>query len=175
MEIIDFNPYTIRRRLSDEAEAEAEAKNDTGSGSTPAQADGETVANDQGNVDGPELTNGPGDGEVVPGDNPDATSDPKYDEQENRSRIVTDAPFLIPAWIPPDATGDCSLPYTSYEIPIPLDLNMDFCIDVMMGQDTIVFMFVCGVHLIACRLRLIFLELQDNEAGDEYTWSILSF
>jgi len=77
-------------------------------------------------------------------------------DQENQSRIVTDPPFQLPGWIPVEAAVNCSLPYTSYEIPIPLDLNMDFCIDVMMGQDTIVFMF-------------------DNEAGDEYTWSILSF
>jgi hypothetical protein len=52
---------------------------------------------------------------------------------------------------------------------------MDFCIDVMMGQDTIVFMFVCGAHPMRYRLKLILVELQDNEAGDEYTWSILSF
>jgi len=168
MEIIDFNPHTIRRRLS--AEAEAKAMKGAESGFTLVPGHGETVAEDKSG-----LTADPGDGKAVPGDKQDATSDPKHGEQEDRSRIVTDPPFQLPAWIPMEAALYCGLPYTSYEIPIPLDLNMDFCIDVMMGQDTIVFMFVCGVRSTPSRSRLILLELQDNEAGDQYTWSILSF
>jgi len=113
---------------------------------------GETVAKDQDGEGDPKVAAHLGDGRVIPGDNADS----KHDEQENRNRIVADAPYQLPGWIPVEAAVNCSLPYTSYEIPIPLDLNMDFCIDVMMGQDTIVFMF-------------------DNEAGDEYKWSILSF
>jgi len=167
MEIIDFNPYIIRRRLS----AETEAKKDAEPGSALTPGYSETVAKDQDDGGNPRVGAYLGDGRVVPGDN----ADPKHDEQENRSRIVTDAPFQLPGWIPVEAAVNCSLPYTSYEIPIPLDLNIDFCIDVMMGQDTIVFMFVRGVYPMACRLILILVELQDNEAGDEYIWSILSF
>lgn len=167
MEIIDFNPHTIRRGLS--AKAEAEKGPEPGSGL--ALGHGETVARDQNDGGNPRAKAHLCDDRVVPGDN----ADPKHDEQENRSRVVTDAPFQLPSWIPMEAAVNCSLPYTSYEIPIPLDLNMDFCIDVMMGQDTIVFMFVCDAHHMACRSVLILVELQDNEAGDEYTWSILSF
>ena len=141
MEIIDFNPYTIRRRLSAEAEAETKEEIEPGFGQVPDH--GEPVARDQDNENKPELTIGLDDGKAVPGDEPDAILDPKRGEQENQSRIVTDLPFQLPGWIPVEAAVNCSLPYTSYEIPIPLDLNMDFCIDVMMGQDTIVFMFVC--------------------------------
>ena len=171
MEIIDFNPCTIRRRLS----AKAKAKKGAESGSTLALGRGETVAKDQDNERKPEPTKRLDDGRVDSGDKLDAISDPKRGEQENRSRVVADAPLQFPGWIPLEAAEGCSLPYTSYEIPIPLDMNMDFCIDVMMGQDTIVFMFVCDTHTAPRRLRLILLELQDNEAGDEYTWSILSF
>jgi len=173
MEIIDFNPHTIRRRLS--AEAEAKARKGAESGSTIVPGHGKTVAEGRHDEDKSELTADFGDGRAVSGDKQDATSDPKHDDQEDRSRIITDPASQIPGWIPMEAALYCSLPYTSYEIPIPLDLNMDFCIDVMMGQDTIVFMFVCGVHSTPSRSRLILLELQDNEAGDQYTWSILSF
>ena len=172
MEIIDFNPYAVRRRLSAEAEAKTEGVE---SGSALVHGNGETAAKDRDNKTRLKLTKGLDDEEMVTGDKPDVTLDPKHGEQENRSRVVTDPPFQLPGWIPLEAAVGCSLPYTSYEIPIPLDLNMDFCIDVMMGQDTIVFMFVCRVHSMPCRSRLILLELQDNEAGDEYTWSILSF
>ena len=173
MEIIDFNPYTIRRRLS--AEAEAKTKDRAESGSMLAPGNGKTAAKDQDNGDEPAFTEGLGDGKAILGDRPEVILDPKHGEQENRSRVVIDGPFQVPGWIPFEASAGCNLPYTSYEIPIPLDLNMDFCIDVMMGQDTIVFMFVCGARSMACRSRLISVELQDNEAGDEYTWSILSF
>ena len=167
MEIIDFNPHTIRRRLS----AEAEAKKDAEPVSALAPRHSETVAKDQDDKGNPKVAAHLCDGEVAPGDN----ADPIHDEQESRSRIVTDAPFQLPGWIPIETAVNCSLPYTSYEIPIPLDLNMDFCIDVMMGQDTIVFMFVRGACPMTCHLMLILVEFQDNEAGDEYTWSILSF
>jgi len=173
MEIIDFNPYAVRRRLS--AEVEAKARKDNESGSTLAPGHCETVAKAQDNKKEPTLAEGLGGGKVVPGDKTEATSDPKHDEQENRSQVVTDPPFQLPDWIPLEAAVGCSLPYTSYEIPIPLDLNMDFCIDVMVGQDTIVFMFVCGAHSVPCCSKLTLAELQDNEAGDEFTWSILSF
>lgn len=172
MEIIDFNPYAVRRRLFAEAEAKTEGVE---SGSALVRGNGETAARDRDNKTRLKLTRGLDDEEMVTGDKPDVTLDPKHGEQENRSRVVTDPPFQLPGWIPLEAAVGCSLPYTSYEIPIPLDLNMDFCIDVMMGQDTIVFMFVCHAHSMPCRSRLILLELQDNEAGDEYTWSILSF
>ena len=151
MEIIDFNPHTIRRRLS--TEAEAKAKVGAESGSTLAPGYGELIVKDQGDEDKPRSIAHPDDGKVDPGDEPDPTSDPKHDEQENRSLIVTDEPPQLPVWIPPEAAMNCSLPYTSYEIPIPLDLNMDFCIDVMMGQDTIVFMFVCAVHPVPMSLE----------------------
>lgn len=142
MEIIDFNPHIIRRRLP--VKAEAKATEDTESGSALAPGHGETIAKDDEGK--PQLTSYLGDGSVDPEDKPDANSDSKREEQENQSRVVIDAPFQLPGWIPVEAAVNCSLPYTSYEIPIPLDLNMDFCIDVMMGQDTIVFMFVCAVH-----------------------------
>ncbi|KAF9780078.1 hypothetical protein BJ322DRAFT_1112757 [Thelephora terrestris] len=151
MEIIDFNPHIIRRRLSTQAEAEADRGTEVGSSPAPgidmlapwyyamALPSRESL----------------GDGMLL-GNKPDATSDPKHNERESRSLIVAREPLQVPIWIPTEAAQRCHLPYTSYEIPIPMDLNMDFCIDVMMGQDTIVFMF-------------------DNEAGDEYTWTILSF
>jgi len=167
MEIIDFNPHTIRRGLS--VKVEAEKGPEHGFGLAPGHD--ETVTKDQNDGGNPGVKAHLCDDRVVPGDN----ADPKHDEQENRSRIVTDAPFQLPSWIPMKAAVNCSLPYTSYEIPIPLDLNMDFCIDVMMGQDTIVFMFVRDAYPMACHSVLILVELQDNEAGDEYTWSILSF
>lgn len=173
MEIIDFNPYAVRRRLSSEVEAKTGKGN--GPGSALAPGHGEAVAKDQDNKNEPTLTGGLGEGKAVPGDKTEATSDPKHDEQENRRQVVTYPPFQLPDWIPLEAAVGCSIPYTSYEIPIPLDLNMDFCIDVMMGQDTIVFMFVCGAYSIPGCPKLILAELQDNEAGDEYTWSILSF
>ena len=173
MEIIDFNPYAVRRRLSAEAEAKTGKGNESGSALVPDR--GEAVAKDQDNTNEPTLTGDLGDGKVIPGDKPGANSDPKHDEQENRGQVVTDPPLQLPDWIPLAAAVGCTLPYTSYEIPIPLDLNMDFCIDVMMGQDTIVFMFVCGVYPIPGCSKLTLTELQDNEAGDEYTWSILSF
>ena len=173
MEIIDFNPYAVRRRLS--AEVEAKTRKGNESGSTLARGHVETVAKDQDNKNGPTLTENLGGGKVIHGDKTDATSDAKQDEQESRIRVVTDPPFQLPDWIPLEAAVGCSLPYTTYEIPIPLDLNMDFCIDVMMGQDTIVFMFVCGAPSIPRCPKLMLAELQDNEAGDEYTWSILSF
>ena len=173
MEIIDFNPYAVRRRLSAEVEAKTRKGNESGSALAPGH--GEAVAKGQDNKKEPTLTGGLGEGKAVPGDKTEATSDPKHNEQENRRQVVTNPPFQLPDWIPLEAAVGCSLPYTSYEIPIPLDLNMDFCIDVMMGQDTIVFMFVCGAHSIPDCPKLILAELQDNEAGDEYTWSILSF
>ena len=172
MEIIDFNPYNVRRRLS--AEVEAKTKKGAESGSTLVLGNSETITRGWGNKDKIKLVEGLDDRKAGPGDKPDASSDPKRDEQENRSRVVTDEPFQLPGWISLAAMG-CSLPYTSYEIQIPPDLNMDFCIDVMMGQDTIVFMFVCDAHPHPRRPRLTFPELQDDEAGDEYTWSILSF
>lgn len=141
MEIIDFNPHIIRRRLSIQVEAEAERGAEPGS--SPAPGHDETVAWGDEMSLGP--TEGPGDEKLVLGNKPDATSDPKQMEQESRSRVVTRAPLQVPVWIPMEAAMRSHLSYTSYEIPIPLDLNMDFCIDVMMGQDTIVFMFVCGV------------------------------
>jgi hypothetical protein len=147
MEIIDFNPYTIRRRLS----AEVGAEKGVESASALVLGHGETVAKDQDDGGGPMVAAHIDGGMVVSGEN----ADPKHDEQENRSRIVIDGPFQLPGWIPTEAAVNCSLPYTSYEIPIPLDLNMDFCIDVMMGQDTIVFMFVRGTYPLACRLMLI--------------------
>ena len=171
--MVDFNPHAIHRRLS--AEAETKAKTGAEPGFILAPGNIETVAKDQGDRGEPKVTAHLGDGKVVPGGGPDTISDPKHDEHQNRGRIVTDGPFQFPGWIPMDVTMNCSLPYASYEIPIPLDLNMDFCIDVMMGQDTIVFMFVRGARPISCRSRLILAESQDNEAGDEYTWSILSF
>lgn len=140
MEIIDFNPNTIRRRLF--AEAGAKAKKDTESGSTLALGHDQKVDKNQAE-DGPRPIADLGDGKVV--DKPGVTLGPKHDEQEDRSQIVTGGPFQLPVWIPVGSLVDCNLPYTSYEIPIPLDLNMDFCIDVMMGQDTIVFMFVCVI------------------------------
>lgn len=140
MEIIDFNPRIIQRRLS----AEGEAGNTTKFGSSLALCPGEPLAKDPDNGETPGYTESLGDRKAGPGDKPDATSGPKCDELESRSRITTVAPSQVPAWIPVGAAIGCNLPYTSYEIPIPLDLNMDFCIDVMMGQDTIVFMFVCG-------------------------------
>ena len=137
MEIIDFNPHIVQRRLSTQAEAE-----DAETGSSPAPDYDETVAWGDEMSLGP--IEGPGDGKLALGNKPDATSDPKHIEQESRSRVVTRAPLQVPVWIPMEAVMRCHLSYTSYEIPIPLDLNMDFCIDVMMGQDTIVFMFVRG-------------------------------
>ena len=167
MEIIDFNPRTIRRRLF----AEIGVKKDAELESAFAPGHGETITKDQDDEGNPKMEAHLGEGRVAPED----STDPKHDEQENRSRIVTDAPFQFPSWIPTEAAMNCSLPYTSHEIPIPLDLNMDFCIDVMMGQDTIVFMFVRDACSMICHLMLTLVELQDNEAGDEYTWSILSF
>ena len=148
MEIIDFNPHTIRRRLSTEVEMKTKGAE---FGSTQTVGHGETVAMDQDDGDKSKLIASIGGGKVVPGDRPDAISDPKHDEQENQSWIVTVPPPQIPGWIPTEAALNCSLPYTTYEIPIPLDLNIDFCIDVMMGQDTIVFMFVCGVRTVPYR------------------------
>jgi len=173
MEIIDFNPFAVRRRLSAEVEAKTWKGNE--SGSALASGRGGAVAKDQDNENEPTRTGGLGEGKAVPGNKTEATSDPKHDEQENRRQVVTDPPFQLPDWIPLEAAVDCNLPYTSYEIPIPPDLNMDCCIDVMMGQDSIVFMFVCGAYSILVCSKLILMELQDNEAGDEYTWSILSF
>lgn len=133
MEIIDFNPHIIQRRLS----AESGAKKDPESVSSLALHRGQTLAKDR---DSGERTGSTKDLK----DKPNGTSDPKCDGLESRSRIATVAPSQVPDWIPMEAAVRCNLPYTSYEIPIPLDLNMDFCIDVMMGQDTIVFMFVRG-------------------------------
>jgi hypothetical protein len=141
MEIIDFNPHIIRRRLT--AETEVSAKKSAESRHSPAPCHGESVARGRGNRRPPVSTKILGNGKANLGDETGATSDATRDEQENRSRIVTDAPSQLPGWIPTEAALDCSLPYTSYEIQIPSYLNMDFCIDVMMGQDTIVFMFVC--------------------------------
>jgi len=152
MEIIDFNPCAIRRRLS----SQAEAAEDSGPGSALTPDSDEMVVTDQDDQDEQKPTGGLDEGKVNPRTKRGTTPYPYHDEYQNRSRIVIDPPFQLPGWIPLEAAVDCSLPYTSYEIPIPSDMNMDFCIDVMMGQDTIVFMF-------------------DNEAGDEYTWSILSF
>lgn len=171
MEMIDFNPHVIRRRLSTEPEAGARSKPE----STLAPGHNETVAHDRKDEDGPNATTQASYGKVTPADIPDGTWDPEHGGQEGRSRVVNYGPLQFPGWIPTEAALDCGLPYTTYEVPIPVDLNMDYCIDVMMGQDTIVFMFVCGVHLMWYRSKLIFAELQDNEAGDEYTWSILSF
>lgn len=140
MEIIDFNPHTIQRRLS----AGVEAKKATKSGSSIHPDHGEVLAKNQDSGKTPGNTEDLGDTKVVLEDKPDSASDPKRGELENRSCTVTAVPLEVPLWIPVDAPMRCHLPYTSYEIPIPLDLNMDFCIDVMMGQDTIVFMFVCG-------------------------------
>ena len=137
MEIIDFNPHIIQRRLS--AKIEVSAKKSDESVYSPTPGHGETAAKDWGNKVAPGSAGILGDGEVILGDETGATSG----EQENRSRIVTDTPSQLPGWIPVEAALNCSLPYTSYEIQIPSYLNMDFCIDVMMGQDTIVFMFVC--------------------------------
>jgi len=147
MEIIDFNPHVIQRRLS------AEDEEATESGSSLALGSCEMLAMDQDGGGTPGSTEAHGGRMVDLEDNPDVSSDPRRGSQ---SWIVTVTPSQVPVWIPVGAAMGCSLPYTSYRIPIPPDLNMDFCIDVMMGQDTIVFMF-------------------DNEAGDEYKWSILSF
>lgn len=144
MEIIDFNPYTIRRRLSTEVEVETETRAE--SGPTLASGDSEAVAKDQDDENMSKSTEDFDCGEVIPGGWPYVTLDPKNVELESRSGIVIDPPFQIPCWIPSEDAVGCNLPYTSYEIPIPVDLNMDFCIDVMMGQDTIVFMFVCGAR-----------------------------
>ena len=175
MEIIDFNPHIIQRRLS----AEAVAQESTESGSPLAPSRDETLVEGQENDEAPEAPENPGARKPDLEDKPDGTPDPKCDALlKSRSRIETVAPSQLPLWIPAGAATRCNLPYTSYEIPIPQDLNMDFCIDVMMGQDTIVFMFVCGdifFFRVCVRWRLISMELQDNEAGDEYTWSILSF
>jgi hypothetical protein len=54
MEIIDFNPYTIRRRLSAEVEAEKGAE----SASALVLGHGETVAKDQDDGGGPMVTDG---------------------------------------------------------------------------------------------------------------------
>lgn len=143
MEIIDFNPHPIRRRLLAEANAKVKKYSESGHD--------QTVSNDQDDRARPAADLG--DGKVAPGDKQTLTLDPKCDEQEDRSRIVTDGPFQLPRWIPMEVAMNCNLPYTSYEIPIPLDLNMDFCIDVMMGQDTIVFMFVCATHSVTVLLE----------------------
>ena len=145
MEIIDFNPYIVRRRLH--VRAETGAKTGIETRFSPVLGQGEAVAEDNKALPGP--TEDPGDGKVVLWGKLDATSDPKLGEQGGRSGVVTRMPLQIPVWIPTKTALRCSLPYTSYEIPIPSDLNMDFCIDVMMGQDTIVFMFVRGVYCVS--------------------------
>ena len=139
MEIIDFNPNIIQRRLC----AGAEAKKATESGSSAAICRNKTSIS-QVNRETSGSTEDLGDRKVDLEHKPDGASDPKRDEMESRSLIVAIAPRQVPFWIPVGAAMGCNLPYTSYEIPIPQDLNMDYCIDVMMGQDTIVFMFVCG-------------------------------
>ena len=172
--MIDFNPHIIRRRLSTEPEVRAKKR----SKPEPILAPGHngTVARDRKDKDGPNATTQPDHTKLAPADNPpNFTSDPEHGGQEGQGRIVNYGPLQFPSWIPMEAALNCGLAYTTYEVPIPSDLNMDFCIDVMMGQDTVVFMFVCAVHVMLYRPRLIFAELQDNEAGDEYTWSILSF
>jgi hypothetical protein len=140
MEIIDFNPHIVRRRLYAEAEAEV-----MDAGTRLAPASGKFVAKDRGNRITSGWAGSLGGGIAALENKAGATSGPESDEQESRGRIVTRRPTQVPSWIPLDAALRCDLPYTSYEIPIPRDLNMDFCIDVMMGQDTIVFMFVRGV------------------------------
>ena len=174
MEMIDFNPHVIRRRLSTEPVVRAKKRSKLESILAPGN--NETVAHDRKDKDGPDATTQLGHRKVTPTDNiPNATPDPEHGGQEGQSRIVNYGPLQFPSWIPMEAALNCGLPYTTYQVPIPSDLNMDFCIDVMMGQDTIVFMFVCHILVTLYRSKLIFAELQDNEAGDEYTWSILSF
>lgn len=140
MEIIDFNPHVVQRRLAVGAEVEKV----TVSGSPPAPGRGETLAKDRNNKETVGSADDLGDRKADLEAKPGGTLDPKRGELESRSWIVTVPPSQVPPWIPVGAATRCNLPYTSYEIPIPLDLNMGFCIDVMMGQDTIVFMFVCG-------------------------------
>ena len=154
MEIIDFNPHVVKRRLS--AEPGAKKVTESVSSLAPGRGETETVANDQDNnssVETPESTKDLGEGSVGLVVKPNGASDPKRGELEGRSRIATVAQSQVPDWIPVEAATGCNLPYASYEIPIPLDLNMDFCIDVMMGQDTIVFMFVCGDRSVFCVCR----------------------
>ena len=156
MEIIDFNPYTIQRRLS----AQTGAKKELESVSSLSFGHLQTLAKDQ---EHGETTNGfaidLGDRKVYLKDKSSGTPDPEREELESRSRIATVTPLQVPDWIPLEAAARCNLPYTSYEIPIPSDLNMDFCIDVMMGQDTIVFMFVRGD-------RFVLVLVKTNLGGD---------
>jgi len=137
IEIIDFNPHTVRRLLSAEAEEGPEC--------------GETLTEGQGDVNNRMTAAHRGDGRAVLTSNPG----PIHDQRMNRARIVTDAPRQFPDWIPTDTMADCDLPYTSYEVPTPPDMNMNSCNNVGMGQDVIVFICVRGAHRITCRSMLI--------------------
>ena len=144
MEIIDFNPHIVRRRLFARPEVE-----DIKSIPSPTPGYWETFATDKNNGVTPESTELLGGEKAVLGNKPDVTSVVKHGGWESRGRIATNLPLQVPGWIPVEAAVRCGLPYTSYEIPIPSNLNMDFCIDVMMGQDTIVFMFVRDVCFVS--------------------------